>query len=116
VEYLHDALDKRNLAEAEAVRLEFSHREDREAHGAAFGALLSALPIPDAAAVRGKLSRIAGAVLEADKAITGFSRAQTDPMARLAVYRARGAQKGGAEQKSHGEGPCGGEDALLPSR
>jgi hypothetical protein len=89
VEYLHDALDKRNLAEAEAVRLEFSHREDREAHGAAFGAFLSALPIPDVAAVRGKLSRIAGAVLEADNAITGFSRAQTDPMARLAAYRAR---------------------------
>lgn len=89
IEHLRDAGGSRNLAMAEAIRLEFSRRPEKERHELrdryvqAFGAI----EMPQVAAARQAVGKIASLAALGRERFNAATTGRSDPVARMTAAR-----------------------------
>jgi hypothetical protein len=90
LEYLSDAVEANNVAMVEAIRVEWTSRPDTNDLRGEFTARFSKLQIPQAAEAARSLQRVQGLAEMSAVKLTELSRGSSDPMRRLAAFRAAG--------------------------
>jgi hypothetical protein len=96
IEHLRDAVASKNLARVEAVRLEFESREaelvalgpeQREAARRAFREEFARLEVPQAAAAKQTINKIAQLAAFGQERFTAATSGRPDPVARMTAAR-----------------------------
>jgi hypothetical protein len=89
IEHLRDAAGAKNAAMAEAVRLEFSSRPERERQElmASFTAALGAIDFPQVAAARQAAGKIASLAALGEERFSAVTTGRSDPVARMTAAR-----------------------------
>lgn len=96
IAHLKDAIEEKSVARAEAIRLEFQSRDDRNDYSLQFSALFGAVIDPEAKAMEADLTQIDGLAAHAETLIHEFARGVSDPAQRLATARMAGLDKAAA--------------------
>jgi hypothetical protein len=87
VDHLEDAVAAKNLALAEAVRLEFGGRKDGVEFRQRYAAAFAKIEAPDAAAAKRSIGKIASLAAMGRERFNAATTGRSDPVARMAAAR-----------------------------
>jgi hypothetical protein len=89
IEHLEDAVSTQNLALAEAVRLEFSGRPERERQELThrYSGAFEKLQVPQVVAAKQALGKIASLAALGEERFTSLTSGRSDPVARMTAVR-----------------------------
>lgn len=94
IELLKDAVTGKNLAQVEAIRLEFTSRRDSEAFRDRYKATFGKVNLPRSKAARDLLGQIRSKSALAQERFLGAIVGRSDPVARMAAARLARVTKG----------------------